>query len=235
MPRSLARPGLLASAALVALVALSACTPSVASPTASPSETPSQPPATTEAPAAASIGISAEAITVFDADGAPLASYDYFQPTDEVVAGLTEVLGAAVETPNAGGLETPPGIEHEWDGLRLYDSETPGTVPDIPNHWVFVDAPTAGGLPIGTDPGIGSASGVKVGEQLSSATIGVTSGAPYVDPSTGVNTIVSQLGQVAIPPNPAASGDRHFFVLVLSDADTGEIARLNAPANDFGN
>ncbi|MFF2272874.1 hypothetical protein ACFVTX_11405 [Agromyces sp. NPDC058136] len=234
MPRSFARPVLLASTALLALVALSACTPSTASPTVSPSETASATPATTEPPAAASIGISAEAITVFDAEGAPLVSYDYFQPTDEVVAGLTEVLGAAVETPDDGGLETPPGIVHEWDGLRLYDSETPGTVPDIPNHWVFVDAPTAGGLPIGTDPGIGSATGVKVSDQLSTATIGVTSGAPYIEPSTGVNTIVSQLGQVAIPPNPAASGDRHFFVIVLSNADTGEVTRLIAPSGDFG-
>lgn len=236
MSRPAARVAVLAATALLAVVALSACAPASSpdSPSGPSTGSASAPPTESTAPAAASIDISAEAITVRDAGGAIIESYDYFQPTDEVVAGLTAVLGAPVDTPHPGGLESPPGVEHVWDGLRLYDSDTPGTVPDIPNHWVFVDTATAGGLPIGSAPGIGSADGVQVGDLLSTVTIGVTSGSPYVDPSSGLNTVVSQIGTVSIPPNPATSGERHYSVNVLSDGDTGEIARLNAPAPDFG-
>ena len=72
---------------------------------------------------------------MLDADGATLASFDYFQPTTEVVAGLTEYLGAPVDRPNPGGIESPPGVDHEWGGLRLFDSDTPGTPPENPNHY----------------------------------------------------------------------------------------------------
>lgn len=171
---------------------------------------------------------------VLDAAGATLASFDYFQPTAEVVAGLSEYLGAPVDSPNAGGMESPPGVDHEWGGLRLFDTDTPGTPPETPNHYLFVDAPTAGPLPIATADGIGSAGGVAVGEPPSNLTIGVETSPPFTDPSTGRTVTVSRIGIVTLPPNPADSMPHNIGVMVLSYDDSGVIEKLSAPSANFG-
>ena len=99
---------------LAAAITLTGCIPE-AGPSASPS--PSATDAATsaptpEAPVAASVAISAEAIAVLDADGLTIVGFDYFQPTAEVVAGLTEYLGTPVDSPNPGAIESPPGVDH---------------------------------------------------------------------------------------------------------------------------
>lgn len=221
---------------LAAIGVFAACSAGPTAATSSPPVTSAPPttPAPEPEPVAASVAISAEAITVLDADGATLASFDYFQPTTEVVAGLTAYLGAPVDSPNAGGMESPPGVDHEWGGLRLYDTDTPGTPPENPNHYVFVEGPMAGSLPVATAAGIGSATGVAIGDAPSELTIGVETTPPYTDPSTGRTVSVSRVGIVTLPPNPADSMERNFGVLVLSYDDTGVIERLSAPSANFG-
>ncbi|MGW9631631.1 hypothetical protein ACWGST_13090 [Agromyces sp. NPDC055520] len=235
------RNALAIAIALAALTALSACVPGGA-PSSSPSPSaaspaPSTPPPTPEAPVAASIAFSAEVITVLGADGTALASFDYFQPTAEVVAGLRTYLGAPVDTPNAGGIETPSGIDHVWGDLRLFDTETdpPGGAPENPNHYVFVSGPSAGALPIATVAGVGAATGVRVGDPATALTIGVETSPPYTDPTSGRTSVISRIGIVALPPRPEAPTEpRNLAVMVVSFTDTGLIERLVAPSANFG-
>ncbi|HEY9324516.1 MAG TPA: hypothetical protein VIP50_06275 [Agromyces sp.] len=222
--------------ALAAATALSACVggagPTASTPPAT-SAAPTSTPPTPEPPAAASVAITAETISVLAADGTVLESFDYFQPTNEVVAGLTRHLGDPVDSPNAGGLESPPGIDHVWGGLRLYDTDTAGSVPHDPNHYVFLDGPTAGPLPVGTAAGVGSATGVRVGDPPSVLTVGAEIAAPYTDPTTGRTIVTARIGIVPVPPQSGLT-DPSFAVAVLSYTDTGEIERLIAPSSNFG-
>ncbi|WP_438853645.1 hypothetical protein [Agromyces sp. M3QZ16-3] len=219
---------------LAATSALAGCTAPAASVTP-PSASTSSPPPTTEAaePTPALVAITAESIAVLDTAGGIIVSFDYFQPTADVVSGLTTYLGEPVATPNPGGLETPPGTDHVWGGLRLSDTDTPGRVPDIPNHTVFVEGPDAGPLPVSTAPGIGSASGVAVGDPAASLTIGVEAGVPYTDPTTGRTVVVDRVGIVPLPTS-TPSTPLDFGVMIVSYTDDGAIARMVAPSANFG-
>jgi hypothetical protein len=224
--------------ALAATVALSACIggagPTASTPPATGSAPTSAPP-TTDTPTAASVVITAETISVLAADGTALESFDYFQPTDEVVAGLTSYLGAPVDTPNPGSMESSPGVDHQWGGLRLSDTDFPGTPPEIPNHLVFVTSPMAGPLPIGTAAGVGAVAGLHVGDPGSDVTLGAEAAGEYTDPTTGRTTVLARVGLFELPPHPAAPTEpRNFAVLVQSYTDTGLIERLIAPSANFG-
>lgn len=223
---------------LVAAAALTACTPG-GGPSASPAPSPTgsattpTPTPTPEVPAAASVTISAEAIAVLDADGTTIVSFDYFQPTADVVAGLTEHLGAPVDSPNAGSIETPPGVDHVWGDVRLYDTDTPGAAPEDPNHYVFVEGTSAGSVPVATAAGVGSATGVRVGDPAASLS-GAVHASTNTDPATGRTTDVYRIGIVALPPRADAPGDRNLGVMVVTYSDTAVIERLVAPSANFG-
>jgi len=46
--------------------------------------------------------------------------------------------------------------------------------------------------------------------------------------------VVSRIGIVTLPPNPADSMPRNIGVMTLSYDDTGVIERLSAPSANFG-
>jgi predicted small lipoprotein YifL len=198
--------------------------------TDSPVPTPDMP----DGPVAASVAISAETIAVLDADGVTLVSFDYFQPTAEVVTGLSEYLGAPVDTANPGAIESPPGVDHVWGDLRLFDTEPPGNAPEDANHFVFVEGPSAGALPVRTAAGVGSAAGVRVGDPVSSMTIGVEFSSTSTDPETGVATNVHRIGIVPLPPHPDSVMEHNLGVMVMSHSDTQLIERLIAPNSNYG-
>jgi hypothetical protein len=204
-----------------------------ASPTPSPT-TAVTPTPTPTPPVAASVAISAEAIAVLDAASAPIVSFDYFQPTAEVVAGLSQYLGAPVDTPNPGAIESPPGVDHVWGDLRLFDTNPPGAAPEDPNHFVFVEGTSAGSLPVATAPGIGSPTGVRVGDPVTSMIIGVELSASSTDPGTGVTTEVHRIGIVPLPPRADSAIQHNLGVMVVSHSDTGLIDRLVAPSPNYG-
>lgn len=223
---------------LAVATTLAACIPG-GSPSASstPSPTASTTPAPTptpEVPVAASVAISAETIAVLDAAGATIVSYDYFQPTAEVVAGLSEHLGAPVDTPNPGAIESPPGIDHVWGDLRLFDSDPPGIAPEDPNHIVFVEGASTGSLPITTAAGVGSASGVRVGDPVASLAVGAEHASTHTDPATGLTTDVYRIGIVPLPPRAGSPIERNLAVMVVTHSDTALIDRLVAPSSNFG-
>src|SRR5215207_1637461 len=218
---------------LAAAITLTGCAGGGPAASPTPSATASTTP-TPEVPVAASVAISTQAIAVLDAAGAPIASFDYFQPTAEVVAGLTEYLGAPVDTPNAGSIETPPGVAHVWGDLRLFDTDPPGAAPESPNHFVFVEGTSAGSVPIATAAGVGSATGVRVGDPATSLTVGARLASTSTDPATGVTTDAYWVDLVPVNPGAATPDDPHLAVMVVTSSAAGLIERFVAPSANFG-
>ena len=57
--------------------------------------------------------VTATSIEARDGEGAPVASFDYFQPTVDVIQGLAVVFGSApVSTPCGAGNHNPSVVEH---------------------------------------------------------------------------------------------------------------------------
>lgn len=204
-----------------------------ASPTTSATTSPTPTP-TPEVPVAASVSISAEAIAVLDADGATIVSFDYFQPTADVVAGLSEHLGAPVDSPYEGGLESPPGVNHDWGGLRLIDNDAPVSAPYYGDHWVIVAGPDANGLPVGTPAGVGSTGGVHVGDALSGVTIGAEPPVETLDSLEGRPLAYFRVGLFPLPPGGEYGDAPNLGVTVVGHTDTDTVDRFIAPSRNWG-
>jgi hypothetical protein len=223
---------------IAATTALTACIPG-AGPTASPSASATalaapSPTPSADIPVAASVAISAEAIAVLDAAGAPIVNYDYFQPTAEVVAGLSEHLGAPVDSPYSGGLETPPGVSHDWGGLRLIDNDAPVSAPYYGDHWVIVTGPDANGIPVGTWAEVGTTGGVRVGDALSGVTIGAEPPVNTLDSLGGRPLAYFRVGLLPLPPGGEYGDAPNLGVTIVGYTDTDTVDRFIAPSRNWG-
>jgi hypothetical protein len=218
---------------------LTACIPgarpaTAPSPNAVSSAVPTPTTRAPDVPVAASIAISAEAIAVLDANGTPIVSFDYFQPTADVVAGLSEHLGAPVDTPYTGGLESPPGVNHDWGGLRLIDNDAPVSAPYYGDHWFLVTGPDANGLPVGTTAGIGTTGGVHVGDPLSAVTIGAEPPVNTLDSSDGRPLTYFRVGLLPLPPGGEYGDAPNLGVTIVGYTDTDTVQRFIAPSRNWG-
>lgn len=235
------RSALFALAAVAATLTLSACVPGASaggSPTPTPSPTiAAEPtPTPTPEPVAAAITVSAEAIAVLDERDATLASFDYFTPAADVVAGLSEYLGAPVSSPHPGGGESAPGTVHEWGGLRITDPDEPAAAaPYSVDYWVNVTGPDANGLPVGAPAGVGSPAGVHVGDPFTSVTLLDESVAEWTD-ADGRPRAFTRVGLVPLPPGGGEYGDSPSFgILVTGFTDDDAVTDLRAPSPNWGN
>lgn len=228
---------LLAVVALAATTALSACVPATgASSSPPPSESQVATPDPTPEPdpvVASVVNVSADAITVLDAGGGVLASFDYFQPGDDVVAALDRHLGASLESPYPGGTEQPPGVQHDWGGLRLVDPDAPVLAPYYPEYWVIVTTGDANGVPVTTAPGVGSPGGIRVGEPFTGVTL---HDEPVVDSSTSAErpTASVRVGLVPLPPGGEYGDAPSVGVMVVGYTDDDVIDRFIAPSRNWG-
>lgn len=223
---------------LAVVTALTACIPG-GGPTASPSPSatgsaPPSPTPTPDVPVAASVAVSAEAIAVLDAVGAPIVSFDYFQPTADVVAGLSEYLGAPVDTPYSGGMESPPGVNHDWGGLRLIDNDAPVSAPYYGDHWFIVTGPDANGLPVGTPAGVGATGGVRVGDPLSGVTIGAEPAVTTLDSLDGRPLAYFRVGLLPLPPGGEDGDAPNLGITIVGYTDTDTVQRFIAPSRNWG-
>lgn len=226
------------------LALLTACVPEPVMPTPRPtaSAAASPTPAPTEepvaAPAAAAhverIVIGAEWITVIADDDTELARFDYFQPTAEVVAGLSRYLGTPVDTWFEGRTEAPPATYHDWGGLRLTDTVPPGEAPYDPEHWVRLTSNDANGV------AITAVGGVAVGDPFASLEASAVSDevSRWTSPETNQTSVYFRFDLVELPPMP---GTHHtdgwspsFGVTVDGDDATGVIQSLTAPGANWG-
>jgi hypothetical protein len=231
------------AAVVLSLAAMGALAGCVAGPTAAtipppvtsaPPTTPAPAPAPEPEPVAASVAISAEAITVLDDAGATLASFDYFQPGDVVVEALDGYLGASIESPYPGGLEQPPGTQHDWGGLRMIDSEAPVVDPYYPEYWVIVTTDEANGLPLGTAPGIGSPRGVRVGESFTSVTSREETFVDTLDSQAGRPISYGRAGLVPLPAGGEYGESPSVGVTIVGYTDENIIDRFIAPSRNWG-
>jgi hypothetical protein len=211
-------------------------TPTTPSPSAAPPASTETAAPTHEPEASAElIVISTEAITVLAGDGTALDTFDYFQPTAEVTAGLTEYLGEPVDTPFPGANEAPPATYHEWGGLRLTDTVPAGQVPHYPEHWVYLTSSDANGVRVTAGDGI--AVGDPVAPLEATAPAGEVK--RWAATGTGVPMVSFRVDLVTLPPladtTVQADGwQPSFGIMVVGDDTTGAITAVAAPSPNFG-
>lgn len=207
--------------------------PTTTAPVSGPSASPTVSPDSVPAATATRISIGAEYLTVLADDGSELERFDYFQPTGEVVAGLSRYLGPPVDTWFEGHNDAPAATYHDWGGLRLADTVPAGSAPYNPEHWVRITASDANGVAVVAEDG------VSVGDATAPL---LESGGDDLDrwtsPETGDTMITFRIDVVELPP---MSGDQttsdwspSFAVLVMSDDGTGRITSMTAPSANFG-
>lgn len=176
------------------------------------------------------IAISTETIIVLDEHGTTLAEFDFFQPTQEVVDGLSVYLGEPVDTPFEGRNDMPSAIYHDWGGLRLVDSTPPATPPYDPEHWLMVTGAEANGLDV-VGPGE-----TRVGSPLDSS--GASDIDEFTNPETGRTYLSFRRDLVELPPfpgnDPAVDALPSLGVRIGGYLDTGLVDRIIAPSPNFG-
>jgi hypothetical protein len=165
--------------AVVALLALSGCTPGTPTPSATPSSaTPSAiatptPTPTPVAPVAASVVVTATSISVLDASSTVIVDIPFTTNGDDAADQLALALGATpVETVRADTTCARPGTEYDFGGLRVDGAGTITTAPPA-IFSVHVDtAATATGVAI-TGP-----AGVQVGDALADLIAAIPAAVP---------------------------------------------------------
>jgi hypothetical protein len=216
---------------IAALAGTTACTAAPAAP-AAPSASSNPTASTTSTPdiePAASIVVSPEAITVIGDEGSALATFDYHQPTSEVVSGLSEYLGEPTDSRIEQGSETPPATLHEWDGLQLLDTDIVEEAPYWPNHVVRLTGAEAGDLPVTTSAGI------SVGDALDSIDLsGATTPVDYIVQETGRMQRMVRVDLVALPPAEGTGASPDIGVLVTGYLDDAVVDYVEAPSSNYG-
>lgn len=226
------------------LALLTACVPEpvvpTPRPTASATPTATATPAPADEPAAAPpaaaqverIVVGAEWITVIADDDTELARFDYFQPTAEVVAGLSQYLGTPVDTWFEGRTEASPATYHDWGGLRLVDTVHPGTAPYNPEHWVRLTSNDANGVVIT------AVDDIAVGDPFASLEASSDEVHRWTSPETNQTSVYLRFDLVELPPMPGTDHtddwSLSFGVSVDGDDATGLIRSLSAPGANFG-
>ena len=159
------RTALLATVAVLALVALSACAPTTAAPAPStPAAAPrSATPTPTPTPTIATVVIDGMSVSVHDSTGATVLHLLFSVDTATAVSQLGAVIH---ETPTTDVVTTSSCIpqldETSWGGLHFWTSSSGINKPENAKWYVTADAAnTAGGLPIEIPSGqtVGAAGG----------------------------------------------------------------------------
>lgn len=210
-----------------------ATAPATATPGPAEAARPSAPATVTD------VYISTTSIEVRDASGETLATFDYFQPARELVAGLTTAFGSApltetIESNHPGtsytwGQFTPgdPGTGQALSTRRdfvLNDEEQAAAPPFYPNTFVVVSAEAVNGIHIST------VDGIAVGDNATEIA------ARYPDTSQLWGTHLDiDVDLVPLPPaaeGPPGSG--RTLSVRLRAPDAGLITGLVAPSPNVG-
>ena len=205
---------------LTVVVALAGCTPATPVPTptvaadkpvVTSTPTPTQTP---EAPTAASIAVSADAVTVLDASGATIISLPFTGSGDDAATQLAGVLDTTpIATAIAGGNCSRPGTEYDFGGLVVVGAGTITMAPPASFTVRVTGVTTTAGVAI-TGPG-----GVQIGASLSD----VVAAIPAAD---DVDT------RVLVLENSGGSGPD--VTGVLGYAGEGPLSIIAAPVYIFG-
>ena len=146
------------------------------------------------------VTITAQAIIVAEGSGAVLATYDYFQPTEEVVAGLTAAFGFAPTVEHVQAYEGYPWSAIEWEGFVLQDSDQESDGLYYPNNRVTVTTAAVRGIVIET------VDGVSVGDDPAALEAAYPDRISYGTNSSG-NVYSVSYGEIPLPDFDFGNGE----------------------------
>ena len=205
------------AAAPPASTAVSTATPTKApTETATPSVT--EPPASAEAGAPTRIVITAETVSLVSADDTRIESFTYFQPTESLVAGLTEAFG---EAPTASRYLDTDSIDYEWDGFKVL-TDGAGNPPYAVASVVGASKSTVYGLTVET------VDGIHIGDDAAALE------AAHSDSASrwmyqGVERLDISVGTIALD----STGNKTFAVKITALPADGELTEFFAPHKNF--
>jgi hypothetical protein len=211
----------------------------------SPAPTPSSststvepaPPETETPAAAAKLVIAADSLTMLDTASNVMFSVDYRTLTGDVVALLTEQLGAPEETALAGGNHNGEGKKYSWDGFSLTAEDRWATLPDAemptwePRWWVTATAPAARGVVVE------AVDGIKVGDDTQQVIDRYPDDSEHMVPGSGLPRVDIFIGAVAIPirEEEFAGGPDELWRVWLFDEDPQDVIQeIRAPSPNYG-
>lgn len=206
--------------ALTVVAALAGCTPAEPVPTptvaadkpvvtSTPSPTP-----TPEAPTAASIAVSADAVTVLDASGATIVSLPFTGNGDDAATQLASALATSPVTATiAAGNCARPGTSYDFGGLVLDGAGSITMAPPAAFTVRVTGSSTAAGVAI-TGPG-----GVQIGMPLAD----VVAAIPSADDVDSTILVLENAGG----SGPDVTG-------VLGYVDGGVLSIVGSPLYIFG-
>ena len=192
---------------------------------ASTSASPEATPPSAE-PVAERITVTAEGLSVLDADGGDLARFDFYDPSAEVVDALTVHLGEpSIDTSLGDGTSGP--AEYEWEGFRLVDLAGPGDETAAATDYMVVAESSAVG-----DVRIETTEGAAVGSSIDEVVVGDGESVTELeDPDTGAAVNIVRVGLTDLPP---VAGQDGLNVGVQITAHDGIVIALAAPVGNFG-
>ncbi len=204
-----------------------------AAPAVTPSATPGR--AEPESPGRV-LTVTAEFLTVTTDDGTPIAEFDYFQPTEDVIVGMSELFGIkpARERFEGGEGHAQAQTSWEWDGFFLIDEDGPGDPPLDTDYFVAVTVPAVGEVDIET------VDGIQVGNDAATIERRYPDQAHRVTAGDQRERLDVHVGAVTLPPPgdgadpPGANGRYEFSVWLLALDPNGTITEFRAPSPNFG-
>lgn len=192
--------------------------------------------ASTPSPSAHAAGAKAVVVTATtievrgDSDDL-IASYDYFQPTDEVVSGLTAAFGGEpVTAPYEGESHLTPGVTHSWGGFTLVDTDYPGRAPYEGNHHVLVSSATENGVQITT------VDGIAVGDSAAALEASNPDSSERVTAGGLPERLDVMVGSTLLPADDTGAHDATaaFRVWVIAADSAGTVTEIRSPSPNFG-
>lgn len=211
---------------LMAACTFTACAASTAVSTPVPTEAPTKTatPSATEPPASAEAGmptrivITAETVSLVAADDTTIESFTYFQPTESLVAGLTEAFG---EAPTASRYLDTDSIDYAWDGFTVL-TDGAGNAPYSVASVVGASKSTVYGLTVET------VDGIRIGDDAAGLE------AAYGDSAhrwmyQGVERLDISVGAVDLD----STGDKTFAVKITALPAGGVLTEFFAPHKNF--
>ena len=209
----------------------------------SPTTTATATPGPTEAPHPSApapvtdLLITATSFELRDASGTTLSTFDYFQPADEVVSGLSRAFGSApISVRHEGGNEVPSGTNYiwgdvlptapespsPWDGDFVLVDGVPSGTPSEPNTWVKVSSSAVNGVHIST------VDGIAVGDDAAEIA------ARYPDTARPQGSRLDiNVGLVSLPPVGSQS-ELTFSVWLIAANPLGPITEFRTPSPNWG-
>lgn len=211
--------------ALLVVLALTGCAQELAAEsTPTPTATATPTPTPTPDPTVTLVTLTPDAITLTDSTGVVRGSYNYFQPTEEVVAGLTEVFGFAPTVEHVQAYEGYPWNAIEWEGFVLRDSDQESDGVYYPNNRVTVTTAAVRGVAIET------VDGVSVGDDPAALEAAYPDGVGH-GTNSGNDVYSVIYGEIPLPDFDFGGGEDGPFSFSVSVMGVvgGPITTLYAP------